>query len=98
MKTQIMSLSNRCLNSKSYLILKPLVVKEISIEGVRLSVALGRSKVTVVKSQALELCCLDLNYSSTTSMLCEFGLSNLIQLLSEVTLSLNFLIGKLGRK
>ena len=60
--------------------------------------ALGRNKVTVVKSQALELCCLDLDYSSTTSVLCEFGLSNLIQLLSEVTLGLNFLIGKLGRK
>ena len=55
--------------------------------------ALGRNKVTVVKSQAL-----DLDYSSTTSVLCEFGLSNLIQLLSEVTLGLNFLIGKLGRK
>ena len=98
MNTQIMLLSNRCLNNKSYRILKYLVVKEISTDEARFLLALERSKIKVVKSKALEFRCLDLNYSPANPILCEFGLSNLTQLLSEVTQSLNLIIGKLGRE
>lgn len=98
MNTQIMLLSNRCLNNKSYRILKYLVVKGILTDEGRFLLPLERSKIKVVKSKALELRCLDLNYSPANPMLCEFGSSNLTQLLSEVTLSLNLLIGKLGRE
>ena len=87
MNTQVMLLSNRHLNSERFKILKDPAVKKISTDEARFSVALGRSKITAVKSQALEFGCLDLDYSPTIPMLGEFGLNNLTQLLSEVTWS-----------